>query len=103
MNEFMTQQHTNEISNIYPKGDNVPERLDFHDEDQKQNEVIKNKDKLWVTYKLVVKIKISCLLRLILLKALLLTPWILPTGGNVELKTTKNPTTSSLKENIKRS
>ncbi|CAB3230122.1 unnamed protein product [Arctia plantaginis] len=45
INEFMAQQHTNEISNIYPKGDNVPERLEMHDEDHRQNEVIKNKDK----------------------------------------------------------
>lgn len=46
--EFMVQQHTSEISNIYPQSDNIPEKLDVYDDKDgdKKEESIKNKDKL---------------------------------------------------------
>ncbi|XP_075980457.1 5-methylcytosine rRNA methyltransferase l(2)10685 [Anticarsia gemmatalis] len=43
--EFMSQQHTSEISDIYPQSDNIPERLDMHEEESR-TEHIKNKEKL---------------------------------------------------------
>lgn len=44
--DFMARQHTNEISDIYPQSDNIPERLDMYGDEKRKDVIVKNKDKI---------------------------------------------------------